>query len=150
MNKLAAGVVAGLIATVVLSILMVIKGMMGVMPDLNVITMLAVTMETGAATGWVAHFLIGIGYGVIFSRLSPGGSLAKATFHGIVLGSVGWAAMMILLMPMMGKGLFGAGMPSDMLLVPLATLMLHVIFGAVLGASHHALAKNPVRAGAWD
>ncbi|MET4129830.1 DUF6789 family protein [Roseovarius sp. MBR-6] len=146
MTPLTAGIAAGLIATGVLSLLMIVKGMMGVMPDLNVIAMLAATMGTGAAMGWVAHVVIGIGYGVVFSRLSQGGDVNKAALKGIVLGIVGWAAMMTLLMPMMGKGLFGVEMASDLLIVPLATLMLHVIFGAVLGATYHIFVKDRVQA----
>jgi hypothetical protein len=146
MTPLTAGIAAGLIATAVLSLLMIVKGMMGVMPGLNVIAMLAATMGTGTTMGWVAHFVIGIGYGVVFSRFSQGGDMTKAALKGIVLGIVGWTAMMILLMPMMGKGLFGVEIASDLLIVPLATLMLHVIFGAVLGASHNALIKDRVQA----
>ena len=46
-------------------------------------------------------------------------------------GMAGWIAMMIAIMPMMDAGLFGLNLESGMM-VPISTLMLHVIFGAVL------------------
>ena len=147
MNTTPAGIIAGLIATVVLSALIMIKAQMGVMPDLDVIALLAAMMGTGAATGWVLHFLIGAGYGVIFSRISRSDTRRRAMTKGILLGLAGWVAMMILLLPVMGKGLFGLSMPSETMLVPLATLMLHAVFGAVLGASHHALARQDATTG---
>ncbi len=44
MNRIVAGAVAGFAATVALSAMMAAKGMMGVMPDLDVIAMLSAMM----------------------------------------------------------------------------------------------------------
>jgi len=131
MNKLLKGVIAGLVATVVLSILMIMKGNMGLMPDVNIIAMLAAKMGGNSIMAWVAHFMIGvIGYGLvyvyIFSNL-PFNNLIR----GVLLGLAGWLAMMVAIMPMMGAGLFGLNLASGVM-VPVATLMLHIIFGVVL------------------
>ncbi len=131
MNKLLKGIIAGLVATVVLSILMVMKGNMGLMPDINIIAMLASKMGGNSTMAWIAHFMIGIiGYGLvyvyIFSRL-PFNNIIR----GILLGLAGWLAMMVAVMPMMGVGLFGLNLASGVM-VPVATLMLHLIFGVVL------------------
>jgi hypothetical protein len=87
MNNNLRGIIAGLIATVVLSLLMFVKGMVGVMPDLNVIAMLASQMGGSMAIGWTAHFIIGaILYGLVLANLDsmiPGGSDIS---RGIVLG----------------------------------------------------------------
>ena len=51
------GIVAGFIATIVLSAFMLMKQAMGVMPQLNPVAMIAHMM--GAQTliaGWIAHF----------------------------------------------------------------------------------------------
>lgn len=134
MNKHIAGITAGLIATVVLSVLMMLKGMMGVMPDLDVIAMIAGMMGAGAAMGWIAHFMIGAIYGLVFSQVAGRGATGGTVARGVGLGVAGWLMMMIVLMPMTGGGVFGLAMPSGMM-VPVATLMLHAIFGAVLGFS---------------
>ncbi len=133
MNNALKGILAGLAATIVLSLLMVMKSKMGLMPDVNVISMLASKMGGETSMGWMAHFMIGtLGYGLVyafvFSALPFGGHVSR----GILIGIAGWFMMMIAVMPMMGAGLFGLGMPSGMM-VPVATLMLHVVFGAVLG-----------------
>ncbi len=133
MSKVVNGMLAGLVATVVLSLLMVLKKMVGLMPDLNVIAMLAKQMGTGPLMGWVAHFMIGVvGYGIVYGLIFSKLPLGAHAVRGMALGVVGWLIMMVVLMPMMGGGLFGTQMPSGMM-VPVATLILHLIFGAVLG-----------------
>ena len=129
MNKLTSGVIAGLVATVVLSVMMVLKGMMGVMPELDIISMLASMMGASALVGWLMHFMVGVGYGVAFSQINaflPG----CLTVKGIIIGVLGWLVMMLMLMPMMGAGMFAMKMG---MMAPVMTLVLHIIFGAVLG-----------------
>jgi hypothetical protein len=142
MNKLVNGMLAGLIATVVLSLLMVMKGMMGLMPDVNVIAMLAKQMGTGPAMGWAAHLMIGvIGYGIAYAFIFSDLPFGNHFLRGIALGVAGWLMMMVAVMPMMGSGLFGMQMPSGMM-VPVATLMLHMVFGAVLGLAYAKLSNR--------
>ncbi len=144
MQKINDGLIAGLAATIVLSILMIVKGMMGLMPGLNVIHMLAAMMGAPLLAGWVAHFMIGtVAWGVGFSfayPAIPGGSpMAK----GLVFATGAWLAMMIVVMPMAGAGFFGAHLGIMALVM---TLILHLVFGAVLGGTYqrreigHALA----------
>lgn len=140
MNNNIRGIIAGLIATIVLSILMILKGMMGLMPELNVIAMLAGRMGGSTMMGWVAHFVIGaIIYGLAFANLAdalPGGS---NPVRGIVLGIIGWLIMMIVIMPMMGAGFFAMGMG---MMATVATLVLHIIFGWVLGFSYDKIGAS--------
>ena len=59
--------------------------------------------------------------------------------HGVLLATVGWLMMMVL-MPMASAGLFGLNLGIS---TPIMTLMLHLIFGAILGAYYgHALARQ--------
>lgn len=139
MNPLFRGLIAGFVATVILSALMIAKGMMGLMPDVNVIAMLADQMGGQMAVGWLAHFMIGtFVYGLIFAFVFAPLPFGNLALRGILLGVLGWAMMMVVIMPMMGAGLFGLSMPSGMM-VPVATLILHVIFGFVLGAVYCTL-----------
>lgn len=135
MVTLVKGIIAGLVATVVLSILMVLKKQMGMLPEMDVIKMLAGMAGGTALIGWLMHFIIGSGYGVAYSLLHgtlPGSAIIK----GIVLGVIGWLIMMLLLMPVMGAGSFGMHFG---MMAPVATLILHVIFGAVLGGTYKVL-----------
>ncbi|MBN2631553.1 MAG: hypothetical protein JXR75_13565 [Rhodobacteraceae bacterium] len=131
MEKLTAGFVAGFVATLVLSALMVAKGMMGLMPHLNVIAMLSAMMGGAMIVGWLIHFMIGtIAWGGAFAIIQdrlPGGSL---TVKGIAFAIGAWLLMMILVMPMAGAGFFGMKMG---IMAPVMTLVLHIVFGAVLG-----------------
>lgn len=136
MEKLGAGLVAGFVATVVLSAMMMAKAKMGVMPELDVIHMLAAMMGAGAAIGWLAHFMIGTlawggGFALINRHLPGSGALQK----GIAFGIAAWLGMMLMVMPMAGAGLFGLGFG---IAAPVMTLMLHVVFGAVLGLVYSA------------
>jgi len=132
-----AGVIAGFTATVVLSILMVMKAAMGVMPELNVIKMLAGMMNAPLVMGWVAHFVIGtFVWGILFAALVsklPGGPIKSA-----IIFSIGaWLLMMIGPLPMAGAGLFGLKMG---MMAPVATLVLHLIWGAALGWTYQKVA----------
>jgi uncharacterized membrane protein YagU involved in acid resistance len=138
------GIIAGFIATVVLTVLMLVKEMIGLMPELNVISMLSTManakmgMPATPMVGYLLHFVIGaIVFGVLFHVLNgslPGGN---QLMKGIVFGVVAWLLMMLLVMPMAGAGMFGMSMGT---MAPVMTLLLHVIFGAVLGFSYSKLA----------
>ncbi len=130
MNGIGKGVFAGLAATVVMSVLMVMKGAMGIMPQLDVIQMLSMMLGVSAAVAWVVHFGIGAMWGALFAlgyRVIPGGN---ALTKGLVFATAVWLMMMIVVMPMAGAGLFGMNMG---IMAPIMTLALHLVFGAVLG-----------------
>lgn len=141
MSKIGRGLLASLAATVVLSVLMVLKTMMGVMPALDLPKMIAVMMGSPDTRmlGWAAHFLIGIVvYGIAIA--TPGDRMGSSpTVSGIVMGVVGWLIMMLTLMPMAGAGLFAMSMG---VMAPLMTLVLHLIFGAVLGWTYGRLGSG--------
>lgn len=131
MNKITAGLAAGFVATVLLSAMMLAKGMMGVMPELDVIAMLGTMMGAPAAMGWMGHFIIGTvvwggGFALLYG-LIPGDT---AMVKGIVFGIAAWLGMMIMVMPMAGAGLFGMAFG---VMAPLMTLVLHIVYGAALG-----------------
>lgn len=134
------GIGAGLAATIVLSMIMVAKGMMGLMPELNVIAMLSSMMKSAPIVGWIVHFMIGMlawGLGfVAVSRYLPG---KTDLIRGISFGVAAWAMMMLVIMPMAGAGFFGLKMG---MMAPVMTLMLHVIYGAVLGYAYGKLGAN--------
>lgn len=126
-----------------LSILMVMKATMGVMSELDLPTMIAGMMGSSHTPmlGWAVHFMIGVvGYGLAMALLNdrlPGGS---PTAHGLVIGSIGWLLMMITVIPMAGAGLFGMSMG---VMAPMMTLVLHLIFGAMLGWTYGKLPSAP-------
>jgi len=135
--KLRNGVIAGFTATVALTILLIMKNAMGIMPALDPIAMLAGMMGMPAVVGWIGHFMIGtVLWGGLYAAAEgnlPGGT---HVVKGMVLGVGAWLIMMIVLMPMAGAGLFGFAFG---MMGPVMTLLMHVIFGAVLGLVYQAL-----------
>ena len=131
------GMVAGFVATIVLSALMVMKSMMGLMPQLDVITMLTKMMGGSShAIGWIAHFMIGtVIWGGLFAWLDPQIPGRAHWLKGVIFAVGAWLLMMIAVMPMAGAGLFGANLG---MMAPVMTLVLHIIFGAVLGGVYGA------------
>ena len=131
------GFAAGFVATVVLSALMVMKSMMGLMPELDVIAILSNMMGASSpAIGWAAHFMIGIVvWGGLFAWLDPHLPGGSYWLKGIIFGVGAWLLMMIAVMPMAGEELFGMNFG---MMAPVMTLVLHVIFGAVLGVVYGA------------
>ncbi|TAL97448.1 MAG: hypothetical protein EPN69_01100 [Rhodanobacter sp.] len=150
MNVYLRGMIAGFVATVVLSVLMLLKSMMGVMPGLDIAGMLAgmahnmMGLPASPAVGWMLHFLIGtvvwgIGFALLYKALPGGGPVVK----GIVFGVLAWLAMMLIPMPMAGAGLFGMHLG---MMAPVMTLVLHLIWGAVLGATFAGLSRSAATA----
>jgi len=133
MQTIPRGIVAGLVATVVLSLIMILKAAVGLLPQVNIVALLATLLGAPMLIGWLAHFVIGaLLWGIIFALIYPQlpgrGTGAKA----LVFSVAAWLAMMIVFMPATGAGFFGwaIGPPAAV-----ATLVLHLIWGAILGAT---------------
>ncbi|MEC5291396.1 DUF6789 family protein [Aurantimonas sp. C2-6-R+9] len=134
MIRIGKGMAAGLVATVLLSILMVMKGTMGLMSQLDVIRMIAGMTGMSAAIAWGVHFLLGtVIWGGLFAWINLAIPGDTQWLRGIVFGIGAWLAMMVLVMPAAGQGLFGLQLG---IMAPVMTLILHVIYGAVLGATY--------------
>lgn len=133
-DMIATGFIAGLIATLVLSAAMLFKQSMGVMPELDPIDMITTMMGAGSrAAGWFGHFVIGtIFWGGAFAIIGPH-LPGPYWLRGVSFAIGAWLVMMIVVMPMAGAGLFGLGRGTK---VAVATLLLHVLFGLVIGSAY--------------
>jgi uncharacterized protein YneF (UPF0154 family) len=138
------GLIAGFVGSAVLAVAFVMKSAMGIPPvNLDVIKMLSAMMGMPSIVGWLAHFMIGTilwgGLFVLANDLIPGKS---QTVKGISLGVVAWLMMMVAVMPMAGAGFFGLNFGIIGAVMP---LMLHIIFGAVLGFTYAVLGAGEVK-----
>lgn len=135
-NRTWRAMVAGFAATIVLSMMMLIKSAAGVMPYADPIEALTKvsTMWLGTPlqpwVGWVEHFLMGtVLWGIVFAVIEtalPG----PGWLRGVLFSIGAWFAMMLILMPLAGAGLFGLGLGWG---IPIMTLVLHMMWGAILG-----------------
>ncbi len=122
----------GIIATIAMTAVMLMAPVMG-MPKMPIGNMLAGFMHMPVALGWIAHFVIGIiiaaGYVQFFQSRLPGNGIVK----GLIYGLIPFIIAQMMVMPMMGAGLFSSATPAPMMMV-MGSLIGHFVYGAVLGA----------------
>lgn len=120
-------VASGLVATAIMTALMLMAPRMG-LPPMNIGGMLGSVMGGSLVLGWMAHFMIGtvlaIVYAAAFARRLPGPGFLRGTVYALVP----WMMAQIVVMPMMGAGLFGGSFG-----VAFGSLVGHLVYGAVLG-----------------
>lgn len=130
-SKLVSIIKGGLIATTAMTMMMLFAPMMG-MPKMPIGEMLAGFMHLPVAVGWIMHFVIGTmlatGYVMIFKSKLPGSDIIK----GILYGLIPFFMAQLIVMPMMGAGIFSSNTGAPMLMV-MGSLMGHVVYGSVLG-----------------
>jgi uncharacterized membrane protein YagU involved in acid resistance len=116
-------VTAGVVGTLVMTGVGVFVAPMMGMPPMNPASMLATQMGGSILMGWIAHLMIGvilaIGYAIVAGKL-PG----PAPVRGALYGLAPWLMAMLVVMPMMGMGVFAGWMGS---------LIGHMVYGAVVG-----------------
>ena len=126
---------AGLVATGMMTALLLIEPSIG-LPQIAIGQLLSTSLglttallPSGAAVGWVLHFLIGSMLGVIYARFLanrlPGGPIIR----GMLYGTLVFVAAQIVFMPLAGGGFFSGG-DAEMLT---GSLFGHLVFGAVVG-----------------
>jgi uncharacterized membrane protein YagU involved in acid resistance len=134
-------VLAGVIATAVMTVVgLWVAPLMG-MPAMNPAEMLAMNMGGISALGWIAHFSIGTILALIYAAVArriPGPPALRGALYGIAP----FLVAQIVVMPMMGMPLF-----SGSAAMALGSLVGHLIYGAVLGGIYGepALADEAVR-----
>ena len=137
-KRLAGGFGWGLVATLAMSVLMIIGYATGVapmpkpIPGALVSKVMIGVLGLGipqAATMVLAvasHFTYGGFWGAVLAA-----STQRATiWKGLVLGIFLWLLMQIAVFPFLGWGFFGVAITP---LISVATLILHLVYGATLG-----------------
>ena len=143
-GSLGRGFGAGLIATMVLSIFMIVMPAIGLLPGLNLVTVLSHALGAQSSlAGWIAHYVVGVLlWGALFAWLD-GKMFFPHWFNGVLFASVVWLGVMLVIMPIAGEGVFGLRIG---IVTPTITLFLHWIYGAVLGSVYGAWTPGPLRA----
>ncbi len=134
-------ILAGFIATLAMTMVMYVAPMMG-MPKMDIAAMLGsmmskqmpAPMSGGWLMGMMMHFVNGtiifpLIYAYLLYPLLPGSPLLKGVVWGLIL----WLLSQMMVMPMMGMGVFSSNAPQAMMNV-VGSLMGHIIYGAILGA----------------
>ena len=147
MKAIRGGLQAGLVATIVVSMLMMIKAATGQFPELHVVRTLSgiLGVPGNLMVGFSVHLFIGIvfwgiGYALIQSQIP----ISSHSLKGLVFGICAWLLMMVVFMPLAGAGLFAVNRGS--MTVPLITLAYHLVFGIILGNLYAWNSPSPRRA----
>lgn len=120
-------IVGGLGATAAMTALILMAPAMG-LPPMNIGAMLGSFLGGSLVLGWLAHFVIGTVLAVIYAAGFVHRLPGPAWIRGAVYGLVPWIVAQLVVMPMMGAGLFGGSFGAGF-----GSLMGHLVYGAVLG-----------------
>jgi hypothetical protein len=136
MDMVGRGIIAGFLATLALSVVFDPMATLARMADVFPPTF-----------AWFIHFLVGsFIWGASFAaveRFLPGPSWLR----GIVFGFGAWLIVMVAIMPLTRGGLFALALG---LAAPAAMLVLHLIYGALLGGIYGFLDPDGARTSAAD
>ena len=133
------GAIAGCIASLVLAGIFLLKSSYNFMPEINIIRLL---MNLGGGnlsqgSAWADHFIVGtLIWGLTFGASEGLAERPAYWLKGVIFGVIAWALMMMAFMPLAGSGFFGAKIGPS---VAVGMLVLHLVFGAVLGAAYGVL-----------
>jgi hypothetical protein len=145
MSDVVKAMLAGAVATAVLSLVMVLFSVTGFEVQLEPTRLLLTLLDAPSnyALGWFLHLIIGsVVLGGLFAHIEPRLGVDTHTKSGILYGVIVWLVAMLVFMPAAGAGYFGFQLS---VFAPLVMLGLQVLYGAVLGLTYDKLtpAHNP-------
>jgi MFS family permease len=129
------GSIAGFIATVVLSALILIFNNIGILKELDIIEHIDKLGSIQRVAAWVDHFIVGaLLWGPIFAGFDATTSETRPRWQkGLMFGVITWFMMMIIFMPVIGgtwKNLFGWQLGW---IEPVGMFGMNMLYGLVLG-----------------
>jgi hypothetical protein len=140
LSDLKKGALAGLIATIPVAFLAVVKQVLDLIPQLNLIGILTgLTSIPWNGAGWLALFvvgaLLGVGFAALDSHVSDTttvGEMLRGAFYGFLLAVI----LMVILIPLYGQvGTLGFA---------LGLVGTCIVFGAVMGIAYERMKPEHV------
>jgi len=135
---------ASMIATAVISALIYLNVRMALFPSFDLLHDIAlfndrIGLPATSQAVWVTHVMVGVFvFGAIFAVLQPI-LPGRGTVQGMWFGFVLWLIMMVSFMPLAQHEIFARDLwPA----FPVLALVLHLLYGGVLGMSHAALSEG--------
>jgi uncharacterized membrane protein YagU involved in acid resistance len=124
-------ILGGFVGTLAITFLMYVGAPMMGLPKMDIATMLG-HMLGGWSMGMTMHFINGtVIFPLIYTYLLFGRLPGSPYLKGILWGVSLWVLAQLVVMPMMGAGVFGLKMAGMMSAV--GSLVGHTVYGALLG-----------------
>lgn len=122
----------GLVATLVVTGLLLIEDHLGILPGLAWLAWLHRLTGGPMLLAWLAHAAIGlIAWPALFMSVEAYLPGRRRPSRGLWFGGYAWAAVMLLFLPVVGLGFFGLVLGPS---VALSLLVLHLIYAGLLDA----------------
>lgn len=127
--------VAGVIGTVAMTLLFFLEPLLG-LPKMSEGGILSTVMSAAVAHfpvgfvgGWVVHFSVGIALALIYAAVAANRLPGAPTLRGASYGAVVFLGAQLVVMPLVGAGIFSSGDPGRLL----GSLAGHLVYGGVVG-----------------
>ena len=131
-NKLRQSLIGGIIATAVMTIVMMIAPMMG-MPKMNTVSMLSMMIGVSIEVGWLMHFMIGIIFAMAYAFFFI--KVVKKVSNNVLKGAIFGIAAFIFAQIAIGiMGALMGGMPpmEGKMMMMIGSAIGHIVFGIVV------------------
>ena len=133
-NKFVRSILAGVVATAVMTVFTFIAPMMG-LPKMNPADMLSGMLGVSPIVGWIMHFMIGIIFAAVYVYLfNPHVHIHSRAGKGLLYGFIVFVFAQIMMFIMSKIMLMPASsMKNNMVLMMVGSLIGHLVFGMLVG-----------------
>lgn len=142
-------VIAGIIATIVFTMVLMMAPKMG-MPNMDIVSLLGSMFgKPNQALGWTMHLMMGVVFALIYAFLWSNGIGAATWTGGLIFGAVHWlvVGVVMAMIPMMHVGIKSGAVQapglwmtnSGGIMAFMGGLVGHMIFGVVIALVYAAL-----------
>jgi uncharacterized membrane protein YagU involved in acid resistance len=127
--------VAGVIGTVAMTLLFFLEPLIGLprMAEGGILSMVmsatVAHLPVGFVGGWLVHFGVGIGLALIYAGLAAPRLAGAPAARGAMYGALVFLGAQLIVMPLVGAGIFSSGDPARLL----GSLAGHLVYGALVG-----------------
>jgi uncharacterized protein DUF6789 len=137
MSNTAKGMIAGFVATLILSAVILLNSAFDLTPTTNIIRLLMSLGTLSAPSAWMDHFIVGVVvWGLLFAVYDSATPRPALWLKGIIFGVFAWLMMMVTFMPLAGAGFLGVKVG---IAAAVGLLILHLVYGVVLGTTYGLL-----------
>ncbi|MCI0721234.1 MAG: hypothetical protein L0338_20015, partial [Acidobacteria bacterium] len=109
--NLTQALLAGVAGTAAMTMLTYIAPMVG-MPEMDIPQMLSGFMGVPVVADWLAHFMIGTGFAVVYAFIFVSRIPGVPFIKGVIFSLIPWFLAQVMVNPIMGAGIFALNTPT--------------------------------------